>query len=148
MPRITDTEFEQANDVVRALRRLAMKQRSRKIELLRELNLQAGQDVVLLELHRLKKAGQNELAQAVEVDEPSVTRSIQRLERKALVRRSLDPSDGRRRVVELTPAGRALIPKLRRIYVEFADQAAGPEGSKQRRQLMKLVGEITARFTS
>lgn len=148
MPRVSDTEFDQANDVVRALRRLAMKQRSRKIELLRELDLQAGQDVVLLEIHRLKKAGQNELAQAVEVDEPSVTRSIQRLERKSLVRRSLDPSDGRRRVVELTPAGKALIPRLRRIYVDFADQAAGAEDSRERKQLMKMLSEVTGRFSS
>jgi DNA-binding MarR family transcriptional regulator len=148
MPRINDTEFDQANEVVRALRRLAMAQRGRKIELLREFDLQAGQDVVLLELHRLKKAGQNELAQAVEVDEPSVTRSIQRLERKGLVRRSMDPTDARRRVVELTPAGNALIPKLRRVYVNFADQAAGVEGSKERKQLMKMLDEVTGRFSS
>ena len=43
-------DFEQANDVVRALRRLAMSQRGRKVEMLREYGLQPGQDVVLLEL--------------------------------------------------------------------------------------------------
>ncbi len=138
-------EFEQANDVVRALRRLAMAQRGRKVVLLREHGLQPGQDVVLLELARLGQASQNELAKAVEVDEPSVGRSLARLESKHLIKRTVDPKDSRRRVVELTPAGRKLTPKLKSIYVRLATETVGEPGGAFHKRLLKTVNETTAR---
>ncbi|MBJ7348795.1 MAG: winged helix-turn-helix transcriptional regulator, partial [Thermoleophilaceae bacterium] len=89
-------DFDTANDVVRRLRRLAIAQRGRKSELLNAVGLKPGQDVILLELSRLGQAGQLELANASEVDEPSVCRSLARLERQGLVERVVDPSDARR----------------------------------------------------
>lgn len=139
-------DFETANDITRSLRRLAMAQRGRKSELLRKLELQPGQDVVLLELYELGQASQIELAQAVEVDEPSVGRSIARLEAKHLVTRSVDPMDSRRRVVELTPAGRELITPLKRLYISFAKQAVGELEGAQRTRLLNQLAETTARF--
>lgn len=139
-------DFEQANDVVRALRRLAMSQRGRKVELLRAYGLQPGQDVVLLELAELGQASQNELAEAVEVDEPSVGRSLARLESKHLVSRKIDPNDSRRRVVELTKQGKALIPKLKRIYIKIATETVGEPGGAFHKRLVKTVNETTARF--
>lgn len=146
MPEPSRQEFEDAKEVARALRRLAMRQRGRKIEMLRDLGLKAGQDVVLLELADLGQASQNELALAVEVDEPSVGRSIQRLERKKLVQRKVDKEDARRRVVELTAEGAKLIPALRRIYVDFASEAAGPAGGEFHARLMAMLAETTARL--
>lgn len=139
-------QFEQANEIVRAMRRLTIHQRSRKTELLRKYGLQAGQDAVLLELARLKSASQNELAQAVEVDDPSVGRSIQRLEGKGLVTRAVDKRDARRRVVELTPEGRKLIPQIKRVYVRLAEEAfdGTPEASKKR--LVKMLNETADRL--
>lgn len=142
----SEKAFEEANEVVRALRRLAMAQRGRKVEMLREVGLQAGQDVVLLELSRLERPSQSELAQAVEVDEPSIGRSIQRLEKKDLVRRSQDPDDARRRFVELTPAGAKLVPALKAIYIQFADEAAGRNGSPEHTKLMETLTETSARI--
>lgn len=138
-------DFDQANDVVRSLRRLAMVQRGRKVALLREHGLQPGQDVVLLELARLETASQNELAEAVEVDEPSVGRSLARLEANGLIKRSVDPRDSRRRVVELTPTGRKLIPKLKRIYIRLATETVGEPGSAFHKRLLKTVRETTER---
>ncbi len=139
-------DFEQANEVVRALRRLAMSQRGRKVELLRQHGLQPGQDVVLLELARLGQASQNELAEAVEVDEPSVGRSLARLESKQFVSRTVDPKDSRRRVVELTKQGKALIPKLKRIYIKIANETVGDAGGAFHKRLLKTVRETTDRF--
>lgn len=140
-------DFEDANEIVRALRRLAMAQRGRKSVLLRDLDLQPGQDVVLLEIARLGQASQNELAKAVEVDEPSVGRSIARLEAKEFLTRSVDPGDSRRRVVELTAEGRKLIPKLKRIYVRLAREAVDTADSAAARRLLKTVEETTERYS-
>ena len=63
-------KFDDAHDIVRLMRRLSMAQRGRKIELLRDLGLQPGQDVVLMELSFAGSTSQNELAAAAEVDEP------------------------------------------------------------------------------
>lgn len=139
-------DYDEANEIVRALRRLAMAQRGRKSVMLRELDLQPGQDVVLLELARLEQASQNELARAVEVDEPSVGRSIARLESKQLVKRSVDPSDSRRRVVELTPDGRKLIPRLKRVYIRFAKEVADDADGAFAKRMLKTVNETTERI--
>lgn len=138
--------FDDANEVVRSLRRLAMAQRGRKVDLLREHGLQPGQDVVLLELANLGEASQNELAEAVEVDEPSVGRSIARLESKNLVARAVDPNDSRRRIVELTPEGRKLIPKLKRIYIKLATETVGEAGGPFHKRLLNTVDKTTDRL--
>ena len=118
-------EFDDAHKLMRLMRRFAMAQRGRKAEFLRARGLQPGQDVVLMELSLRGSASQNELARAAEVDEPSVGRTIRRLQRNGLVERREDPADARRRVVTMTPAGEALIPEIKRMYVEVATEAIG-----------------------
>lgn len=147
VPAPADISFEAADELVRALRRLTISQRGRKAELLHSIDLQIGQDVVLVELHRLQRASQIELAEAVEVDEPSVARSIQRLEKKKLVQRSRDPRDARRRVVELTSVGEKLIPKIERIYLQFAHEVLGDGGEKERKRLLKLLNTTIGRIS-
>jgi DNA-binding MarR family transcriptional regulator len=141
-------EFDQASEVVRTLRRLAMAQRGRKVELLRAMDLQPGQDVILLELDRLDGPNQTTLADAVEVDEPSLARSIQRLERKDLITRRAAPEDARHRVVELTPKGEKLVPKLKKMYIDIARQVAGDHGSDFHRQLIETLETTIGRFES
>lgn len=138
--------FEQANDVVRSVRRLAMAHRGRAAELLRDHGLQPGQEVVLLELATLGQASQAELAIAAEVDEPSVCRSLARLEKQGLVKRTVDKNDARRRVVELSAEGRELTPKLKRIYMKLAHETVGdPTGHFHKRSL-KTVRDLANRF--
>lgn len=113
-------DFEDAHEVMRLMRRFSMAQRGRKAAFLRTHGLQPGQDVVLMELHLLSSASQNELARAAEVDEPTIGRSLRRLQRKGFVTRREDPTDSRRRVVTLTPEGEALIPEIKDMYREVA----------------------------
>ncbi len=137
-------KFDDAHDIVRLMRRLSMAQRGRKIELLRDLGLQPGQDVVLMELSFAGSTSQNELAAAAEVDEPSVGRSLARLQRHGLVERAQDPTDLRRRTVTLTPAGEKLIPKIREIYKHLAEEAVGDYRDLD--FLREHLGEIAARL--
>jgi DNA-binding MarR family transcriptional regulator len=52
------------------------------------------------------------LAPAIGTDPPGMTRLIDRLESKGLVRRTVSPSDGRARRIELTARGRGLAPRI------------------------------------
>lgn len=139
-------DFDQANDVVRSVRRLAMVHRGRAAELLRVYGLQPGQEVVLLELAKLGQASQTELAEAAEVDEPSVCRSLARLERQGLIKRAVDKQDGRRRVVELSAKGRELTPKLKRIYMKLATETVGQAGGTFHKRSIKTVRDLSDRF--
>ncbi len=58
------------------------------------------------------------LAEAEQVRRPTITRLIDGLERRGLVRRVSDPADGRVQLVEATAAGKRLLQKGRARRVE------------------------------
>src|SRR5436853_6508751 len=62
------------------------------------------------------------LAEAEQVRRPTITRLINGLERRGLVRRVSDPADGRVQLVEATAAGKRLLQKGRARRVERLTQ--------------------------
>jgi DNA-binding MarR family transcriptional regulator len=58
------------------------------------------------------------LAEAEQVRPPTITRLVDGLERRGLVRRVNDPADGRVQLVEATAAGKRLLRKGRALRVE------------------------------
>src|ERR1700752_1743183 len=68
--------------------------------------------LVLTNLKAAAWRSQNDLAAAVGIEGPTLTRHLDALERQGLVRRRQDPSDRRAVVVELTPAGHAAHARL------------------------------------
>lgn len=54
-----------------------------------------------------------ELAELLGVDAPAITRKVQRLEQTGLVVRHADPDDRRATCIELTPAGRRTLGRMR-----------------------------------
>lgn len=75
----------------------------------REVSEAAGVTVAeLVTLWRLPAAPTiGALATALEVDQAAASRLVAQLERKGMVARTADPTDGRRRRVQRTPAGEA-----------------------------------------
>ncbi|HEY2701938.1 MAG TPA: MarR family transcriptional regulator [Pseudonocardiaceae bacterium] len=57
-------------------------------------------------LEDIEPATQHRLAQTLGVSDPAISRSLQPLEQEGLVRITTDPTHARRRLVELTDAGR------------------------------------------
>lgn len=91
--------------VQRAARALAR----RFDEALRPLGLTNGQFSLLMSLNRPEPAGMGGVANLLAMDRTTLTAALKPLERRGLVTIAPDPKDGRARVLNLTPDGRALL---------------------------------------
>lgn len=82
---------------------------ARKLE---RVDITVSEWVALRCLFDLEESSQNELAQAMGMTKAPVSRIIDRLADKKLLRRAENTQDARSRLVRLTAEGRALVPKL------------------------------------
>ncbi|NEA39462.1 MarR family transcriptional regulator [Streptomyces sp. SID11385] len=73
-------------------------------QLLREVGLHVGQELVMLELWERGTLRQVDLAEILGADAATVTRTVRRLERAGFVRRAPSPTDRRSVLVEPTVA--------------------------------------------
>jgi len=71
----------------------------------------------------------------------SISVAVDRLEKKALVKRK-NTGDRRVRLVELTPKGRALIIKIFRRHVAAMEKAAGVLSKEERLMLLRLLKKL------
>ena len=71
----------------------------------------------------------------------SISVAVDRLEKKALVKRK-NTDDRRVRLVELTPKGRALISKVFRKHVAAMEEAAGVLSKEERLTLLRLLKKL------
>jgi DNA-binding MarR family transcriptional regulator len=142
-------EWAEADDLNTAVRTVAMRHRALAAAVLAELGLSPGQEVVLLELDRSGPRTQSQLATAVGCEPPTMTMAVRKLEAAELVVRAPSPTDGRAVVVDLTPTGRDLLPRLRRAWVTLAERAVAGLTPQQvddlRRSLAGLAGSLGAR---
>src|ERR1700688_4415231 len=91
--------------VQRAARALAR----RFDEALRPLALTQGQFSLLMSLNRPQPPSIGEVSALLAMDRTTVTANVKPLERRGLVKVSVDREDRRNRRVELTPSGQALL---------------------------------------
>ncbi len=71
----------------------------------------------------------------------SISVAVDRLEKKALVKRK-NTDDRRVRLVELTAKGRALITKISREHAAAMEQAAGVLSKEERLMLLRLLKKL------
>lgn len=115
--------FADAKALNDAVRTLALRHRAAATSLLAPLGLYPGQESLLLALAEAGPRTQTQLAEASGCEPPTITVSVRRLEAAGLVRRGR--TDDRRVVlVELTEQGRALVPRLRRVWRTLAERTA------------------------
>ncbi|HLU60339.1 MAG TPA: MarR family transcriptional regulator [Pseudonocardia sp.] len=85
----------------------------------------------------------SEIASAVVVTGPTLTRIVDDLATKALVHREVDTHDRRRVLVHLTPRGRRLRESLRPAVVEAESAALSALTDAQRNTLSALLARLT-----
>jgi DNA-binding MarR family transcriptional regulator len=116
------TTLELADSLRPAVLRLARRLRQTRDE---SVELTASQYSVLAALSIRGRLSMGELAAEERVRPPTVTRVVNALVDRDLVRRASAPHDGRQSLVELTDAGRALLLANQRLRAEWlADQLA------------------------
>jgi DNA-binding MarR family transcriptional regulator len=84
--------------------------------LLAPYDLTAQQAAALMLTSVRGRASPNQLTAELGTDTAGMTRLVDRLEAKGLVRRARHPDDRRSVVIELTADGRALLPKLPPVF--------------------------------
>jgi DNA-binding MarR family transcriptional regulator len=75
-------------------------------------------------------------------DKSQITRKLQELERKGLVQRRNDPTDGRVSLLQLTPRGDALVAAFQSTLGEVVDELLRPLPAGDRTQLVRLLSQI------
>ncbi|WP_201317709.1 MarR family winged helix-turn-helix transcriptional regulator [Paenibacillus sp. EPM92] len=74
---------------------LARSHRALAAQLLREIDLFPGQELILMQLWKQDRQSQNRLSQNLRLDHSTIAKSVKRLEDTGLVARSRSPEDGR-----------------------------------------------------
>jgi len=101
-----------------------------------------GQEMVLLRLWAQEGPTHTDLAAALGVEAPTVTKALQRMERAGLVQRRPDADDARVSRVYLTPRGRALEEPVRRAWHDLETAAMTGLTLEERLLLRRLLLQV------
>ncbi len=113
-------------------------------ELLAEVGLHVGQEMVLIELWEQDGLRGGELAERLGVEPPTVTRMLRRLEKCGFVKRRQDPCDARSFRVYLTGKGRSLEGPVARCWERVEETAFAGMSVGERRTFRRLLTKVRA----
>jgi MarR family transcriptional regulator, organic hydroperoxide resistance regulator len=108
------------------------------------LGLHLGQELVVVDLAEHPDSTQVELVARLGVEQPTVAKTIARMERAGLVRRSVDTADRRQSRICLTPKGRKLVEAVTEAWSAADQIASQPLSSSERRTLVRLLQKLSA----
>jgi DNA-binding MarR family transcriptional regulator len=128
------------------LRYLSVAYRVRKVldAQMTSSGLSLARTKVLQVLERNTSIRQTSLAQALGFAQRSVTQAVEGLERDGLVKRESDPTDGRAKLVTLTPEGAAALALSTEVGNHVLQRILGTLDRKQLSQLDNLLEAIDA----
>jgi DNA-binding MarR family transcriptional regulator len=108
-------------------------------EALRSIGLTTALFGVLNVLAARDGAIQQELGSAMGIDPSTMVSLIDQLESAGLAKRRPNPKDRRARLVSITPKGRRLLQRARKLAFESEDEVLGGLSAAERRDLLKLL---------
>jgi MarR family transcriptional regulator, lower aerobic nicotinate degradation pathway regulator len=97
---------------------------------------------LLASLEESGPTSQADLGRYAGVDRSDVVTVLGELERLGLVQRTVDPSNRRRNIVSLTPAGRKQLRALDEVIDDVQQRVLAPLSDNERRQLTKLLRKL------
>jgi DNA-binding MarR family transcriptional regulator len=117
------------------------------MQALADHGLHPGQAMCLRLLSANDGITQRDLAGALHVARPTVTKMLNSMEKAGLVRRRPDAADARLTCVELTQAGRAEEKKMNLAAAEYVNATIATLPEDDRRELARLLEELGASIT-
>ena len=131
----------------RDLRVAVSRLRRRLVDVADTHELTPSQLSVLSRLGKEGPASASDLAAAERIRPQSVAATLAVLEERGLVVRRPDPGDGRRQLVSLSPAGRALFDDRRRHREEWLSRALEERLTESERQTVIDAAALLERLT-
>ena len=114
------------------------------MQALADRGIHPGQAMCLRLLAVNDGIAQRDLADALHVARPTVTKMLHSMEKAGLVRRRADVVDGRLTRVELTAAGRAEETQMRAAAAHYVNATIATLPADDRRELARLLEELGA----
>ncbi|WP_026922472.1 MarR family winged helix-turn-helix transcriptional regulator [Glycomyces arizonensis] len=134
--------YDRANAVNSSIRIVAARHRARAAQALAKFDLHLGHEVVLLSLDADGPQNQRSLAAAADVEPPTMTVMLRKLESGGFIVRRPSPHDARAQIVDLSDKGRAVIPSLKELYCELADYTVAEMDEAAVDRLIELMGGL------
>lgn len=106
------------------------------------LELSAAQFIVIASLAGDERKSASDLCKGISYDAGAMTRMLDRLEGKGLIRRNRSPEDRRLVYLELTDEGRAAYPRMRELSLAVANRFLRGFTKAEARQLEGLLGRM------
>lgn len=107
--------------------------------MLAQLNVSPGQYGVLMALDEAGRLGQHRAAELIGVDPRNAVPIIDALAEQGLVSREIDPSDRRRRVLELTARGRTVAANLASVAAQIETDLLRPLDPDDQASLHRML---------
>lgn len=115
---------------------------------LARLGVQPGQLPALLQLYEREDRTQAELARTIGLEQPTMAKTLQRMERDGLVDRTADPNDGRQTLIRLTANGRALEHAVRGELQSVNAVASAGLGADEVQEFLRIGAKMIANLNA
>lgn len=142
-PYTAEVELADVLATNKALVKVAKLYRSAQSDVLSRLVLHPGQDVLLWMLGQEPDGVTvSEIAARLGVEQPTVTRSLTRLEQGGWFRRQPVPGDRRATRIQLTDKGRSAVPEIEAAWRTLAETATAGMTNEQQAMLIELLEKV------
>ena len=141
-PRLMEHPVFLMISVLKLARQQGLKHRQQSVD--SQLNL--VHFAVLSVLLNAGQISQKEVSQLLNADPSDLVSIIDHLESAGYVRRTRDEHDRRRYSLEVTEAGKAIVPRIEQESDKFTDSFLAPLTVKERAELQKLLLKIIAHY--
>lgn len=111
------------------------------------LGVTPGEARVLAHAARAGSVRQNALAERIGIEAMTLSDYVERLEGRGLVRRAVDPTDRRAKLVEVTDAADAVLAAMRAISADIRSEVSRTMKPEQWDQLMGLLKAARANLS-
>lgn len=111
---------------------------------LRPYNLKPQQFATLARLRELGPTAQNRLGDAVGMPRANIHTMVERLRARGLVTTHADPTDNRKRIVELSREGQQLVGTIIPLDLDSTEDALAPLNAGERKTLYRLLRRLSA----
>jgi DNA-binding MarR family transcriptional regulator len=139
-PRFTERFPEElVSSTVFLLKRLGMTAKEQTLGAFDEAGLHPYHHAILAVLDEGSRETQGAIADALGYDKGQLVGLLDELEDAGLVSRQRDQADRRRQIVQMTPAGRKSLDKLRRVAARVEDEFLSALSEKEREQFHALL---------